>query len=66
MPCGEYGSGSDHYLSAAPRSRHPGGVNVIFHDGHIGFLVDEVDEMAMVRMVSCNDRLPVTPDDFVR
>jgi prepilin-type N-terminal cleavage/methylation domain-containing protein/prepilin-type processing-associated H-X9-DG protein len=66
MPCGEYGDGANHYLSAAPRSAHAGGVNVIFHDGHIGFLVNEVDEMAMVKMVSCNDGLPVTPHEHVR
>ena len=27
----------------AARSRHPGGVNVLFVDGHVGFYVDEVD-----------------------
>ena len=26
------------YISSAPRSLHPGGVNVVYLDGHVGFL----------------------------
>ena len=38
MPCGAFISGCESgYLSAAPRSRHPGGVNAVFLDGHVGF-----------------------------
>jgi prepilin-type processing-associated H-X9-DG protein len=66
MPCGEYGPGGNHYLSAAPRSLHPGGVNVVFLDGHIGFISDGIDEMAMVKLVSCNDRLPVMLSEHVQ
>jgi prepilin-type N-terminal cleavage/methylation domain-containing protein/prepilin-type processing-associated H-X9-DG protein len=55
-----------HYLSSAPRSQHPGGVNVAFMDGRIGFLVNEVDEVAMAYMVSANDRRPVQTGEHVR
>jgi prepilin-type N-terminal cleavage/methylation domain-containing protein/prepilin-type processing-associated H-X9-DG protein len=30
-------------IAIAARSRHPGGVNVVFADGHVGFYVDEAD-----------------------
>ncbi len=43
------------YMSAAPRSLHPGGVNATLLDGHVTFLVDEVDEFAMAYLVSIND-----------
>jgi prepilin-type processing-associated H-X9-DG protein len=66
MPCGEYGDGAMHYLSAAPRSQHPGGVNVVFLDGHIGFIADSVDEMAMTLLVSATDRQPVSLSQHVQ
>jgi prepilin-type N-terminal cleavage/methylation domain-containing protein/prepilin-type processing-associated H-X9-DG protein len=69
MPCGvfdfNYGNPS-HYLSAAPRSQHTGGVNVAFMDGRLGFLVNEVDEYTMAYLVSANDRKPIQFDDYVR
>jgi prepilin-type N-terminal cleavage/methylation domain-containing protein/prepilin-type processing-associated H-X9-DG protein len=37
VPCG----GADQ--SASPRSRHPGGVTVIFADGHVGFVADGIN-----------------------
>jgi prepilin-type processing-associated H-X9-DG protein len=56
MPCGVFESGSSWgFLSAAPRSRHPGGVNVVFLDGHVGFLPDKVDERTMGYLISSND-----------
>lgn len=39
------------YVSSAPRSLHPGGVNAAFLDGHIGFIANDVDEYAMLYMV---------------
>ncbi len=53
VPCGQYSE--LRWLSSAPRSRHNGGVNVAFCDGHLGFLVNEVDETAMAYMISIND-----------
>lgn len=43
------------YMSAAPRSLHPGGVNGAFLDGHVTFLNDGIDEYAMAYGVSVND-----------
>ncbi len=53
MPCGDnarYG-----WLSAAPRSLHPGGVCVVYADGHTRFYVNEVDEFAMAYAISIDD-----------
>ena len=56
MPCIQWDPANGiNYLSAAPRSNHPGGVNVVFMDGHIGFLKNEVDEINMAYMISIND-----------
>lgn len=69
MPCGIFSPwwfDPSHYLSAAPRSRHTGGVNVAFMDGRVGFLVDEVDEKTMAYLVSSNDHKPVNVDQYVR
>ena len=41
------------------RSHHPGGVNVTFLDGHVAFLTNDVDEIAMAYMVCINDEQPV-------
>ena len=62
MPCGTYNPNpldSAHYLSAAPRSNHPGGVNVAFLDGHTAFVIDGVDEVTMAYMVCINDETPI-------
>ncbi len=56
MPCGVWQKGTEwEFLSAAPRSRHPGGVNVAFADGHVGFLINEVDDFVMAYLISIND-----------
>jgi len=47
--------GLNGYMSAAPRSLHPGGVNAAFLDGHVTFLVDEIDEFSMAYQVSATD-----------
>ncbi len=60
MPCGLWQpQGEWFFQSAAPRSRHPGGVNVLFADGRLGFLSDDVDEYAMAYLISVNDQQPV-------
>lgn len=48
------------YISAAPRSSHPGGVNASYLDGSGHFLSDDVDEVAMAYMVAIDDGL--SPD----
>lgn len=43
------------YMTAAPRSQHPGGVNGAYIDGHVQFLPDDIDEFVMAYSVSVND-----------
>ena len=57
MPCNTQWFG---YISAAPRSLHPGGVNAAFLDGHVAFLPDDIDEYAMLYMVNTADGEVVT------
>jgi len=65
MPCAVWQeSGMWHFLSAAPRSRHPGGVNVFFLDGHGGFLPNDVDEYVMAYLVSANDAQTVDAAEY--
>ena len=60
MTCDEFNRA--HYMSAAPRSNHPNGVNVIFLDGHVDFFTNDVDEFAMSLMISTDDGLnPYAP-----
>ena len=51
----DLGGGMYAFTSAAPRSNHTGGVNVAFADGHVGFLLNNVDEYTMAYLVSIND-----------
>ena len=53
VPCFDHGKRP--WLSAAPRSNHPGGVNAAMLDGRVVFITDGVDEISMARMVSIND-----------
>ncbi|WP_231934545.1 DUF1559 domain-containing protein [Botrimarina colliarenosi] len=57
MPCVRWNRtlGPRGYLSAAPRSNHPGGVNVACLDGHIEYLADSIDDFAMSYAISVND-----------
>lgn len=43
------------YMSAAPRSLHPGGVNAAWLDGRVEWVSDEVDAEALAGAVSVND-----------
>jgi prepilin-type N-terminal cleavage/methylation domain-containing protein len=61
MPCQTWAtSGPFHYLSAAPRSRHPGGVMTVSVDGHVGFLRDEIDYITMAYLVCVDDNQPTS------
>jgi prepilin-type N-terminal cleavage/methylation domain-containing protein len=68
MPCATYENAvfGNHWLSAAPRSRHPGGVYVAFLEGRVNFLLDEVDQVVMAYLVAINDFQTINYDEFVR
>lgn len=51
------------FLSAAPRSRHPGGVNSVFADGHVAFVPNTIDSIAMAYIISIDDGNPVSISD---
>ncbi|QDT71657.1 DUF1559 family PulG-like putative transporter [Lacipirellula limnantheis] len=56
MPCTlDLPPGTHGYMTAAPRSQHPGGVNGAYLDGHVQFLPDDIDEFVMAYSVSVND-----------
>jgi prepilin-type N-terminal cleavage/methylation domain-containing protein/prepilin-type processing-associated H-X9-DG protein len=58
MPCikWDWPLGLAGWISAAPRSMHVGGVNVSFLDGHVGFLSDDVDPLAMSYLIDIRDQ----------
>lgn len=56
MPCTD----SPGYLSAAPRSNHPGGVNSAFVDGSVHFLSDDIYEPLMAHLICIADGQTVT------
>jgi prepilin-type N-terminal cleavage/methylation domain-containing protein/prepilin-type processing-associated H-X9-DG protein len=56
MPCATWAAGgSFEYLSAAPRSNHPTGVNVAYGDGRVSFLTNDVDELTMAYLIAVDD-----------
>jgi prepilin-type N-terminal cleavage/methylation domain-containing protein/prepilin-type processing-associated H-X9-DG protein len=59
MPCTNQYYG---YISAAPRSHHPQGVHVSYVDGHVAFMSDSVDEIAMALQATVNDETLYSPD----
>ena len=50
MPCER-----ESYLSAAPRSQHPGGVNAAQMDGSVLFLSDDIDVATLAALICIND-----------
>jgi prepilin-type processing-associated H-X9-DG protein len=57
MPCIQWNwpLGIFGYISAAPRSSHPGGVNVAYLDGHVDFLRDEIDPFSLAYLIDIRD-----------
>jgi prepilin-type processing-associated H-X9-DG protein len=57
MPCIKWtwALGITGYISAAPRSAHPGGVTASFLDGHVTFLLDGIDPFAMAYLIDIRD-----------
>jgi prepilin-type N-terminal cleavage/methylation domain-containing protein/prepilin-type processing-associated H-X9-DG protein len=61
MPCRTYLRAM--FWSAAPRSLHPGGVNVTWCDGRVTFMNDNVDRTEFGYMVSIDDGQPISIDE---
>lgn len=60
MPCGTWGTvGESRFLSSAPRSNHPGGVNAMFMDGHVQFVTNAIDHLTMAYAVCIDDGNPI-------
>ncbi len=66
MPCQTFGSGTNGYLSAAPRSNHSGGVYCTLMDGSVRFLSDTVDQIGMSYLISINDGKVIAHDQLLR
>ncbi len=49
---GESAQPSNPYRFARPSSYHPGGVNVVFADGHTGFLAENIDAVVYAQLMS--------------
>ncbi len=59
MPCsGSAGTGWDRTYSSA-RSAHPGGVNVVFADGHVEFITNVIDVDVWRMLASIADGMPL-------
>ena len=63
MPCIQYERNFPiGYVSAAPRSMHPLGVNATYLDGRVDFLSNDIDSLVMGFKISINDDNFVDPD----
>lgn len=57
VPCENWTpNGQFAYISSAPRSQHPGGVNAVFLDRHVTFLTNDIDPYIFALLVSIQDR----------
>jgi hypothetical protein len=54
------------YMSAAPRSNHPGGVNAVALDGHAGFVSDNIDNFVFAYLISVNDGQASDVTEYLR
>ncbi len=59
MPCTVNGGSQDEHFAAA-RSRHPGGVNALFGDGHVSFFNDDIDATVWQWLGSIKDGNTIT------
>lgn len=55
MPCDTSKGGAMDRFHAAARSRHPGGVNLVFCDGHVSFANDTIDQTIWRAVGGVND-----------
>ncbi len=55
VPCLRASTAERLYVTGAARSRHPGGVNAVALDGHVGFMNDDIDAFVLAHLVSAQD-----------
>ena len=63
MPCDTIAT--SRYRSAAPRSEHIQGVMSVFLDGHVGFVPNDIDNVAFSYIISVNDAQAIDPSQYV-
>ncbi len=61
MPCGPMT-----YVSAAPRSNHPGGVVAVALDCHAGFVRNEIDSYVYSYLIATNDGQVSDVSEYIR
>ena len=64
MPCQPMNNGDETTHFASASSRHPGGVNVTFGDGHVSFVNDTIDLVTWRRLGSIADGYGVLALNF--
>jgi prepilin-type N-terminal cleavage/methylation domain-containing protein/prepilin-type processing-associated H-X9-DG protein len=62
MPCDLSAGSDDTKCYAGARSRHPGGVNVVFCDGHLTFIPNTIDASVWKNLGAINDGNIVSVD----
>ncbi len=62
MPCVYGGSLHMHIHYASTRSRHPGGVNVVFTDNHVSFITNTIDAEVWRYLGAINDGMTFADD----
>ncbi len=66
MPCFQPSIADRKWITGSPRSLHPGGVNAVALDGHVGFLVNEIDPKTLSFLISTNDRQVLSASEYLR
>jgi prepilin-type processing-associated H-X9-DG protein len=61
MPCAK-----ELFMAASARSLHPGGVNAVALDGHVGFISDQIDSFTFAYLISTNDGQASDVTEYLR
>jgi prepilin-type N-terminal cleavage/methylation domain-containing protein/prepilin-type processing-associated H-X9-DG protein len=62
-PCNQSAGTNDMLAQVAARSRHPGGVQLVYVDGHVGFASNTIDQNVWRRFGAINDGQIVSGGD---
>jgi prepilin-type N-terminal cleavage/methylation domain-containing protein len=61
MPCKNM-----QFLSASARSLHPGGLNAVALDVHVGFISDAIDSYTFAYLIASNDKSPSDVSEYLK